>query len=319
MDGKLRASEVPFLNPVKSIDYVLVKTGEKARGDLYLCPINIFKGYNLCETFVANGAGSLPHNWTAGSQGKSSIEAVPFTGKPDIYSLKLDGGAAGSQFAPLKQKVVCEFRFMTPVRADVSAELKSGDTPVVTIATLGENLCIIDGDDNPVPLVRNYVPNLWYDVKMILDPAQGKAEVYVNGKLVTKDAPCRKRAEKLDGVRFAVKDTKRVMWVDDIKIYPWRDYPADYVPEPEPPKKAGDYLVGVQSCNLYKEGDSWAGWEYMYPYADKRKPYLDGTTRGSLKCRTGDQVAGGTWDRFRATLLVSVHGQPQPSDQERLV
>ena len=31
-----------------------------------------------------------------------------------------------------------------------------------------------------------------------------------------------------------------IMWVDDIKIYPWRDYLADYVPEPEPINQADE-------------------------------------------------------------------------------
>jgi len=275
IDGELRGSNVPFFKPVKTIDYVLVKTGDEARGDLYLCPINVFKGYNLCETFVTSRVGHLPDNWTADRHGKSSIEAVLFTGKPDIYTLKLDGGAASQQFAPVGNKTVFEFRFMTPVRTDTVTELRNNSAPVLSFVTYNNDLCIVDNNNKNVRLVKNYVPNLWYAVKLIVDSAQGKAEVYVNGKLVSKNAPCRMRVPKVNGVRFAVKDSGRIMWVDDIKVYPWRDYPADYVPEPKPvKKKAGDYLVGVQSCNLYKEGDSWAGWEYMYPYAAKRKPYL---------------------------------------------
>jgi len=274
IDGQLRASNVPFVNRIKTIDYVLVKTGDKSIGELYINPINIYKGYNLYETFVANGAGSLPENWTVSIQGDSIVEAVPFAAKPDIYSLKLDGGAAGSKFPALKQKAAFEFRFMIPVRADASVELTNGNSPVVRVAALGKNLCIIDSHNNAVPVVRNYVTNLWYDIKLILDSAKGKADVYVNGKKVAKDAYYCKRAKKLDGIRFAVEDRKSVMWVDDIKIYPWRDYPADYVPEPELPKPADNYLVGVQSCSLWKEGDSYSGWDYILPYADKRKPYL---------------------------------------------
>jgi hypothetical protein len=30
----------------------------------------------------------------------------------------------------------------------------------------------------------------------------------------------------------------------------------------------------VQSCNLWREGTAYAGWDYVYPYRDKRKPYL---------------------------------------------
>ena len=30
----------------------------------------------------------------------------------------------------------------------------------------------------------------------------------------------------------------------------------------------------MQSCSLWKEGDAYAGWDYVYPFADRRKPFL---------------------------------------------
>ena len=57
-----------------------------------------------------------------------------------------------------------------------------------------------------------------------------------------------------------------------MQVYPWHDYPADYVPQPKP--VTASHLLGVQSCNLWREGTAYAGWDYVYPYADKRKPYL---------------------------------------------
>ena len=43
----------------------------------------------------------------------------------------------------------------------------------------------------------------------------------------------------------------------------------------------GGSLVGVQSCSLWKEGDAYAGWEYVYPFRDRRKPYLGWYDEGS--------------------------------------
>ena len=59
-----------------------------------------------------------------------------------------------------------------------------------------------------------------------------------------------------------------------VLVYPWRDYPADYVPAPKPVAAKGPCLIGVQSCNLWREGTAYAGWEYVYPYRAQRKPYL---------------------------------------------
>ena len=30
----------------------------------------------------------------------------------------------------------------------------------------------------------------------------------------------------------------------------------------------------MQSCSLWKEGDAYAGWDYVYPFAGRRKPFL---------------------------------------------
>jgi hypothetical protein len=65
-----------------------------------------------------------------------------------------------------------------------------------------------------------------------------------------------------------------VMWIDDVQVYPWRDYPSDYVPEPKPCPAKSPYLLGVQSCNLWREGRAYAGWDYVYPFRTKREPYL---------------------------------------------
>ena len=74
-----------------------------------------------------------------------------------------------------------------------------------------------------------------------------------------------------DTLRFS---SPGVMWIDDVQVYPWRDYPSDYVPEPKPSPAQAPYLLGVQSCNLFREGRAYAGWDYIYPFREKREPYL---------------------------------------------
>ena len=53
------------------------------------------------------------------------------------------------------------------------------------------------------------------------------------------------------------------MWIDDVQVYPWQDFPADYVPEPKPCVAKNGLLLGVQSCNLWQEGHSYTGWDYV--------------------------------------------------------
>ena len=100
--------------------------------------------------------------------------------------------------------------------------------------------------------------------KVVADPKSRTAEVYLNGKRLPHKVTF---AETKDSLRFAGK-----LWVDDLLVYPWSDYPADYVPKPKP--VTASHLLGVQSCNLWLEGRAYAGWDYVYPYRDNRKPLL---------------------------------------------
>ncbi len=239
VDGELKAKGLPFVHPIKSIDYVLVKTGDSATGELFLNPVNLYKGYIVNETFVTCGVGRVPADWDVTG---GSVQPFECGTKPDIFSLKVDGQAS-REIGAWKAKTVFECRFLLP-----------GTVDGVSVNLGGVAL------ERVVP----YRPNLWYMAKVVADPKTRTAEVYINGKLLQAKIAFPK-AETF--IRFAGN-----VWVDDVQVYPWRNYPADYVPQPKP--VAASHLLGVQSCNLWREGTAYAGWDYVYPYADKRKPYL---------------------------------------------
>ena len=239
VDGELKAKGLPFVHPIKSIDYVLVKTGDSATGELFLNPVNLYKGYIVNETFVTCGVGRVPADWDVTG---GSVQPFECGTKPDIFSLKVDGQAS-REIGAWKAKTVFECRFLLP-----------GTVDGVSVNLGGVAL------ERVVP----YRPNLWYMAKVVADPKTRTAEVYINGKLLLAKIAFPK-AETF--IRFAGN-----VWVDDVQVYPWRNYPADYVPQPKP--VAASHLLGVQSCNLWREGTAYAGWDYVYPYADKRKPYL---------------------------------------------
>ncbi len=44
-------------------------------------------------------------------------------------------------------------------------------------------------------------------------------------------------------------------------------------PSPSPVPSKEPYIVGLQSCNLWCEGTAYCGWDFVYPFGD-RKPYL---------------------------------------------
>ena len=239
VDGEVKASGLPFVNPVKSIDFFLARTGVAATGELFLNPVNIYKGYAVNETFVTCGAGKVPADWEVSG---ASVQPFECGTKPDIYSLSV-AGQARKRIGAWEGKTVFECRFLFQSSSD-GVSLDLGGVELAKAAP--------------------YRTNFWYMAKVIADPMTKKAEVFINGKTLPEPLAFPQAKEFL---RFA-----GTVWVDDVQVYRWRDFPADYVPEPKP--VASSHLLGVQSCNLWREGTAYAGWAYVYPFRDKRKPYL---------------------------------------------
>lgn len=276
VDGELKAQAVPFVHPVDSLDFVLIKTGDTAVGDMLLPLVNVHRGYAVCETFATCGLGHAPADWEVNRQGgAATVESIACAARPDIFSLKLTNGAtATKRFDPLAGKAVWEFKFLLPEKTDgAAAELLVGDGSAVRIVTAGGDLTCENPQGQSVSIVTDYRANLWYAMKVVADPKSGAAEVSVNGKPAQPAAALRLSGKSFDGVRFRLSDPG-TMWVDDVRVYLWRDYPLDYVPEPNPVATQAGHLLGVQSCSLWKEGDAYAGWDYVYPFAQRRKPYL---------------------------------------------
>ena len=112
--GEVKAKGLPFVHPVRSIDYVLVKTGDAATGEMFLNPVNLYKGYIVNETFVSCGVGKIPADWRSTG---GSVQAFECGTKPDIFSLKVDGEARRA-IGAWKGKTVFECRFLLPGTVD---------------------------------------------------------------------------------------------------------------------------------------------------------------------------------------------------------
>ena len=276
VDGELVASDVPFLNRVENLDYVLITTGSEAIGQLYLPVVNVHRGYTVNERFLVAGKGGLPDDWRRVTDtGNVSVEQFRCAARPDVFSLRLvEGGTVKREFAVIGGKTVLEYRILLPEKRDgATVAIRGRDKQVGVIQTFDGDLCYVLPTGGRTVLVPDYLANLWYAIKMVADPQSASAECHVNGKPTASDLPLGSGGVDFAQVRFSAPPDG-TLWLDDVCVYPWRDYPEDYVPEPEPVNQTDDYLVGTQSCSLWKEGDAYAGWDYVHPYAENRKPFL---------------------------------------------
>ncbi|MHB0958694.1 MAG: glycoside hydrolase family 99-like domain-containing protein [Pirellulaceae bacterium] len=273
VDGELKAQAVPFAQSVGSLDYVCIQTGDTSLGEMFLSLVRVSKGYGVCETFATCGIGRTPSDWD--TKGPGCVETLRSASGPDVLSLKLSQGAEATRaFDPCSAKTVWEFRLLLPEKCDgAAAELASDAGSAGRILSADGHLCYVDAQGKHVPLVENYRANLWYAFKVVADVESGQAEVFINGKSICPAIEFSRPAQAFRAVRFAMTGPS-VMWIDDVRVYQWQDYPFDYVPPPQPVARDGDHLLGVQSCSLWKEGDAYAGWGYVYPFAERRKPYL---------------------------------------------
>ena len=207
MDGSLVRQGLPFAHPVGSIDYVLIKTGNAATGELFLSPVNIHKGYVVNETFVTCNPGKVPSEWTT-TPDNVSVEEFLCRPKPDVFSLKLNGSTSNKAAAEKHFAAATgpnHLRISLPAAGErktaCDSKAAAAETPGITICTAKGNLCYDTGDrDNPVSLVKDYRANLWYMIKIVANPKAQEADIYVNGKLMAEHA----KFPRLTSNRFVV-------------------------------------------------------------------------------------------------------------------
>ncbi|RIE00977.1 Ig-like domain-containing protein [Cohnella faecalis] len=144
--------------------------------------------------------------------------------------------------------------------------------------TAGGKLCYLNAAGQPGE-IYDYKPGVWYHVKVALNRAESKADIFLNGKLRAEGAELASYAGAIDGIAFVVSSVnKGTLWLDDVLLYEKRPEPADYVPVPDK-VTTGDLLIGVQNCSLWREGHHF-GWDTINPYPE-RTPYLGFYDEGS--------------------------------------
>lgn len=280
INGKPESLNVDFRNTTDHIDYVYIQTGHEATGDMYIGPIYVYTGYQVRERFLVS-EGPVPADWILSTKGgtitiqdcggaRTNMDKNSMCFKDLLDSAS---SAATKTFSKSADKLVCMYKWMPGNKNGVRMQLQSGETTAVEIVTANNNLCYVDAKGQRIPVWNNYRKNVWYDVKIVADPVTNKADIYINTMKRGENVAFVQNVNDFDSIRFesSVKGTG-VVWVDDVVIHPYQPYPTDYVPEPVV-VDTGDYIVGIQSCDLWREGVH-NGWSFIQDEESVRKPYL---------------------------------------------
>lgn len=279
LNGKTVVKRAAFLKSVSSLDRLLCETPEKSTGTISFKHFYIYSGYVVNEWFWGT-RGAVPDDWqTIGSGAVVSGENISVLG--DNYGLKIDDGSYTSETGITKMldyegsDIIAEYLFFSEGNVrDFGASLMQGGSDIIRVGADGLNFGYwLGGKFNSLYEMK---PRVWYNAQIRLDG--GKAKIYLNKKLIAESIDI--GGARADQIKLSVgKASVGVGYIDEIKVKTLKALPEDYVPEPVVPKKNGDYILGMQSCSLWREGTQM-GWDFVNGY-EERTPYLNFYDEGS--------------------------------------
>ena len=276
INGKYVLKDGIFEEKINQMDSFVILTGEKEKGCMQISPVLLYKGYFVNELFLPYAGGGLPYGWIEpGKENKLATEPIPNNKTIDGECVHLISKSPVSTTAV--RKGFADFSGSTAVRCFMNFEdseygagvkLLKNEKCVGSLVSDGKNFCWISGGKKTV--IKPIRCDFWYDLKIVADNKSKKAKVYINLQEIDAELYLE---DSINGVEFTSSLTgNKGAWLDDVTVFPVLPLPEDYVPKPQPQEKTDDYYVGLQSCNLYKEG-SGLGWNYI-KMAQEREPII---------------------------------------------
>jgi len=223
-------------------------TTEESKSAVSPGRLYIHGNYSVIEYFIFNNGEELPIGWN----GENAYEAG------ERLFVKKDGYAAKS-FDPVSDTVIAETMFFLPEREHITYALKSCEK-VIAEFTTDDSAFYVNGEK----VYENYYANLWYRLRLEANTDTGEVLVKINGKNV-KTVEFAEEATSADNI-YLSNSSETTAEFDDIKVY--RTYEReDYVPAPVVPDGEEKYIVGMNVCSLWQNGNHF-GWHCITPYDD---------------------------------------------------
>ena len=226
-------------------DFMALATKDDTKNVVSVYPtIYVTKNYAVYDTF--EGFDVLPYGYKA-SGDVSVKQYAAVVGK---------NGKLSKNFEAIADKTAFTFNAYLPT-SHTGAEmvLKCGDKNAVRLMDMFGVLYA-----NGVKL-GSYDGRLWQKIRFEADFSAQTADIYLNGKKKA-TVPFASQVYYADGISFG--NTGNEIKIDDIRVF--RVFPTS-VPSPELPAGSDGYTIGINVCNLWREGEHM-GWEEISPYAE---------------------------------------------------
>ena len=264
MDGNA-AKEFTFENSTDAIDRLYIETGVADQGQVILGTVRAYVDYYVNEKFLDGTNLAINDEWTV--TGNAATIYKKGTQGPDKYNALLSDGASITREATYEQDGAwVEYQHLMEVNQGEFAMILSDDAGnTFKVATKNGKFGYYNGTE----FVELYdcVANLWYHV--MLKQTDAGTELYLNHKL--KEDGITLPFDKFTNITFTMTGGEAML--DDIIVKDWIPLPEDYVPEPVAvEKEEGATLVGLQSCNIWVEGEHF-GYDWLTDWPE-RTPIL---------------------------------------------
>ena len=220
-------------------------TADKETPAVALGRVKMTVNYGINDDFELESDGTLPYGWTGNGICKDEL-------------LKIAKGSASKSFEPLSGQVC----------TDVSFKLDKFQSAYINLSSGGKKLISITSDDKKLYAngkeICEYVPDMWYRLRIDADTFSGKADIYLNGR-VQATADFLDAATSIDTLTLGNNDSDSVEF-DTVKAFVKKTH-EDYVPVPVKPAGTDDYYVGLNICSLWVNGTHY-GWSCISAHED---------------------------------------------------
>ena len=273
IDGKLIGS-FPFAEDATQIDRILVSTSNESKMLVWIRYVYLYFNYVVNENFMTTPEGEIPYDWERVGGGNTAT--VQYDGNqvyPDTFSYAIsdpttvDAVKLTKKFDDASGKVVFFTRFIAQQKGNAVISIGNGNQKAISVKINPKDIVMGNG----TVLKADYLANLWYSLKIVLDTDAKKADVYLNYQKVLSDVPFETAVNSLNTISYETEVRKIMnMRIDDVQVY-YDITPSDYVPAPEVVKPEGGLEIGMQMYSMWN--DNHFGWDWISAYPD-RIPYL---------------------------------------------
>lgn len=260
IDGKIVASNIPFIKPISKINNFLMCTENETVGTFKMDTLKIYRGYKIYEQFD-NGSVSIPEDWE---------NVIGVTKVSDMMLDMNSNQKVRKSYTRETRKTATEFYVLMPNgRNGFNVSINDGDNKVAGISTTKNGFAYFTGNSVSEEFYEQF-PNVMYNFKLITDFENHSMDLYMNNRIMKKNIPLPENLSGTDNITIENTVNGESIYFTTVTVQPVIEY-DDYCPEPQVPAK-DDIDIIMQMCPMWSEGTHF-GYDHLNASPD-RKPLM---------------------------------------------